>query len=77
MKHIDIKIKCVRNVVKESNIKIEYSPTNMQIADEFKRALHKAKFHKMLFFCCLYKQCFPLYHIIFNVCLLEFFIQFL
>lgn len=55
MKHIDIKLKFVRDAVKENNIKIEYVPTNMQIADLFTKALPKARFQELLFLCGLCK----------------------
>lgn len=55
MKHIDIKLKFVRDAVKENNVKIEYVPTNVQIADLFTKALPKAKFQELLFLCYLYK----------------------
>ena len=55
MKHIDIKLRFVRNTVKENNIKIEYILTSVQIADLFTKALPKVKFQELLNLCCLYK----------------------
>lgn len=54
MKHIDVKLKFVRDIVKRNNIKIEYIPTNVQIADLFTKALPKAKFQELLSLSCLY-----------------------
>lgn len=56
MKHICIKLKFVHNAVKENNIKIQYIPLNIEIADLFTKTLLKVKFYELFCFYCLYKE---------------------
>ncbi|GBL94431.1 Retrovirus-related Pol polyprotein from transposon TNT 1-94 [Araneus ventricosus] len=51
MKHIDIKLKFIRDNVSRNKIKIEYISTGNQIADMLTKALPKTKFCELLKLC--------------------------
>ncbi|GBN90491.1 Copia protein [Araneus ventricosus] len=51
MKHIDIKLKFIRDIVSRNKIKIEYIYTGNQIADMLTKALPKTKFCELLKLC--------------------------
>ncbi|GBM84347.1 Retrovirus-related Pol polyprotein from transposon TNT 1-94 [Araneus ventricosus] len=51
MKHIDIKLKFIRDIVSRNKIKIEYISTGNQIADMLTKALPKTKFCELLKLC--------------------------
>ena len=53
MKHIDIKLKFIRDVVSRNKIKIEYISTENQVADMLTKALPKSKFYELLKLCNL------------------------
>jgi hypothetical protein len=53
LKHIDIKLKFIRNIVKENDVKIEYVQSGLQIADILTKALPKTKFYELLSLSCL------------------------
>ena len=43
-KHIDVKYRFVHDLVRKKIVKLEYCPTNIQIADVFTKPLNKQKF---------------------------------
>lgn len=51
MKHIDIKLKFIRNVISDNCIKIEYISSDAQIADMLTKALPKTKLQTLLLLC--------------------------
>lgn len=53
MKHIDIKLKFICNVVSRSNTKIEYISIEDQTADMLTKACPNTKFHELLQLCNL------------------------
>lgn len=53
LKHIDIKLKFARNIVKENDINIAYVESRVQIADMLTKALPKTKLNELLSLCCL------------------------
>lgn len=48
MKHTDINLKFIRDVVSRKYIKIDFISTKDQIADTLTKALPKTKFHDIL-----------------------------
>ncbi|GBN20003.1 Retrovirus-related Pol polyprotein from transposon TNT 1-94 [Araneus ventricosus] len=51
MKHVDIKLKFIRDIVSRNKIKIEYISTGNQIVDMLTKALPKTKFCELLKLC--------------------------
>ena len=48
LKHIDIKLKFIRNMINMHNIKIEFMCSKFQLADMLTKALPKCKLYELL-----------------------------
>lgn len=48
MKHIDIKYNCLREQVLDNNLKIEYIPTELMLADILTKVLNGSRIKKLL-----------------------------
>lgn len=53
LKHLDVKLKFIRETLMKNNITVEYLCTEFQIADMFTKCLSKCKFQKLLNLCSM------------------------
>lgn len=53
LKHIDVKLKFIREVLLKEKISLKYVPSDVQIADMFTKCLNKQTFYKLLNLCCI------------------------
>ena len=47
MKHIELHIHFIRNIIHDCVLEVQYCPTNDQVADIFTKALTEAKFTQL------------------------------